>query len=247
MKRYLVLACVVLFAGCQTTTKKSQPNIDQVIKQESKHINTPKKPVLKNYSWTGYYSGNVVTKNKKIVKTILKLVAKEGKMGYLLYENDGRVKEDRGMLTLLKNGSVIRLKNGRLVFIGQDFVAFISDVNKSPDKDKILEKLEFFIDDERRLLVDKSTVVEGSVDGHEAIQFDGILNVRNKNYRSLKATYVLNCVKKTYAISETRYYKDKFATGGLVDMVKNSEGAFFGFDNTKDVMYQSFRKYCEKK
>ncbi len=248
MKKYIAIASIIFLAGCSNLDKPS-PNLEQNIKKHSSKIKqTPKKTRIQSYDWTGYYHGNVIDKDKKMIKTFLKLVAKEGKMGYFLYENDGKVRENRGLLTLLHNGSYIKLQNGRLLLKGDDFVAFVSALNKSPDKDKILEKMQVFLDDERRLFVDDASVVEGSVEGEEAVQFEGVLNSKNhSNYKSLKAVYVINCDKKTYAIAETTYYKDKFATGSVVDMVKNKEGAFFGFDSNKDVMFQVYKKYCKAK
>ncbi len=254
--RYFSLIFLLLLGGCSLFEPDPAPKpvLEEIIKEEiktqKKHttkvdIAKPKFTKITDFSWTGYYHANI-PHNGKIVKTILKLVAKEGKMGYFLFENDGEVKESRGLLIFLDN-STIRLKNGRLLFKGEDFVAFIDDINQGPDSKKILEKLQVFLDNERRLLVDSTSVTKGTVNQSKAVQFEGILNVKNKDqYKSLKAVYILNCSEKSYALSKTTYYQDKFATGKVVDIVKNSEGEFFTFDYEDDVLYHAYKKYCKE-
>ncbi len=255
--KYFILIFAFLFLSCsQTTTifpykdmleKKQTTIIKPPVAQKPKlAIQKPNiaKAIPQSHDYERYYHGNIKTTNGKMVTIFLKLVSKNGLKGYYLYQNDGEVKENRGIFNSIDK-STIKLQNGTLLYKGEDFIAFISHINQSPDNDKILEKLHLFKDKKRELLVDSISVIDGSVKGHNAVKFDGILNIDKKG--SLKATYVVDCDEQSYAISKTSYFKDKFATGKIVDIVKNSEGVFFDFDNTNDVLYQAYKKYCKKK
>lgn len=252
--RYLSLisVCVLLFVGCSNTTKP-KPN-QNIVAQNGKtsvvESNSTKNP-NQNLDWAGYYYGVLPCANCKGVDTWLHLYSDRGVKKYELFENFSQKKsvEKKGTMKWLKKDSVMKLnKYKKLLYKGSDFVAFINKPTQSPDNKNIMEKIHTFSNVERELLVNPTSVVDGSISGKKAVKLEGILNVKDKNqYKSLKAVYVINCVAKRYATSKITYYKDKFATGKVVDVVNNSEGIFFTFDSKKDVLFQALNRYCVKK
>lgn len=248
--RYIGFIFVLFFIGCslEPTPKKELVIVkDKNITKKSKST----KKLKQNFDWEGYYYGVLPCDDCKNIDTWLRLYVDGGVQRYELFENYRQKKsvDTKGGIKWIENNTIIKLQDyNKMLYKGSDFVAFVDRVTNSPDNKNILEKIQTFSNEERELLVNPTSVVDGSINGNKAVKLDGILNIRDKNqYKSLKAIYVINCEAKTYATSEITYYKNRFATGRVIDVVKNSEGEFFTFDSKKDVLYQALNRYCTKK
>lgn len=255
--RYFSLIFTLFFIGCSLNQKpKPDEKIEEkqaIIKDKNvtqEKITIEKKP-KENFDWVGYYHGILPCADCKGVDVWLRLYMDGTTQKYELFENYRQKKsvDTKGVMTWMENNTIIKLKDyKKMLFKGSDFVAFVDNPTQSPDNKNILEKIQTFSNKERELLVNPLSVIAGNVNKQKAVKLDGILNVKEKTqYKSLKAVYIINCDLKQYATSQITYYDNKFATGKVVDVVKNSEGEFFNFDSKKDVLYQALKKYCNKK
>lgn len=257
--KIVVFLAVLLFTGCSfhediylpsTTTKEIQQKDISITKEPIK----AKKRVqvdVKSVDWAGYYYGVLPCENCSGVETWLHLDEYDNKGVYELSENylqitDG-VFETQGDL-VWKDDLVAKMSakdEKRYIFVGKNSVTFMNTLNEALQNVNTLKKLDTFAGNGQQLLVLPNSIQKGTIENQKALIFHALVNFEHANeqgYKSLKASYGIECQANTYSILKALYFKGRFATNSSQASPKMTN---IHFQNKDDVVWQAKEKYCK--
>lgn len=256
-EKIFYIIVVFLLAGCsfnqdiylpeQHQEQKRQTSQKQERVLSKKHLE-PTAVVKSSTDWVGYYYGVLPCANCSGVETWLHLKKTAHQASYELSENylqmENGVFATTGTLAWQTN-VIAKLQakdEDRYIFVGKNSVTLMNTPDESLQNSYMLKKLDAFVENGKQLLVLPKSIQKGKIEGQKAIKFNALMNVNEPTYKSLKASYVMECQKDTYTVVKSVLFEGEFATLKEKNMLENKVMSFKG---ENDVLWQARKKYCK--
>lgn len=242
MKIFKMLGLVVFVFGtfgCALDKQIEAPQKVKIVKRV-----TIGEPIRKNSpqdksGWEGYYFGKLPCADCKGVETWLHLKRVDGKGAYILREKFLGVKNrySEGGLAWESSGKVTKLMSNknRRVALNKNKARFMDEVLGGS-----LKKIKAFYGANSVFLLDDASIQKGATKGATILKFSGLTNYKTPTqdgYKSVKASYLVNCKTKAYTMSRVAHYKGTFGMRGFVYPKQTNLG-------DAGVVKQVAGKYC---
>lgn len=203
--------------------------------------------------WEGYYKGELPCASCSGITVWLELNPFDNKVMYELIETyEGNKRETfrtKGSAKWQNEGLELKLiakDENRVLFVGENFVEFLAKDGKPQgfESNYALKKQDQFVGNFQQLLVDPSSVkVE-----KKRVRFEGIINFGHRmegGHKSLAASFELECGKKGYEMPKVSYFRERFATGKLLEKNTKNKGFKMQIVDKEDPLFQAREHYCE--
>lgn len=239
---YLGLGAVIFGTfGCALEQSKITPQQTlKIVKKAPKGEVIEKGSFQDSSNWEGYYHGILPCNGCQGIETWLHLKRVDGRGAYDLREKFLGVKNrySKGGLTWEQKGTIAKLMSNqnKRVLINQDRATFIDETLSHP-----LTRVKEFYGEGTVFLLDDTSIQTGKTKGKNILKFSGITNydfLTTGGYKSVKASYFVDCQTKAYTMSRVAHYKGIFA---MRDFIVPSQGTL----GDKQVVHQVSKAYCK--